>query len=789
MLMTEEPSVLDFVKSLLTPWKGAPLKIPRPEPERPAQVEEAEQTPVAGAPLEAEGLVAEEQEIEQSWMRPPTRQVGSSLEKRRLESIGVQETVSPGVKWAPEGPPLAPEPEFTVVQAEEAAGVWPWRALIALGLALLAQRALASGPVRTYETGVLLYLIAAAWLVWSEMRAEWRMPAYPADSFKPDRIVVGQVGVIVGIGLALFTFLASGGNRFSTFNIFLETASLAAFVSAFWVRAPQVGLWRKRLQAWLSQPRWQLSVSRWAVFTLAVVALVLFFRFYRLDQVPPEMVSDHAEKYLDVADILNGQPHIFFPRNSGREALQFYLITLLLKLGGQISFDTLKLSTTLIGALALPFVYLLGKELGNRRVALFSLALFGVSYWTNVVARAGMRLPFYFLFTAATLFFLVRGLRTSNRNYIIVSGIVLGLGFYGYSADRILPLVVALALGLYALHSRSNLQRQQAVWYLALVGLFALVVFVPLLRYAIEEPEAYAFRTLTRMGSMEQPLPGPAWKIFLSNLGNALAMFAWADGEVWVVSIPQIPALGVVAGALFHLGAVLLLVRYLRRRQWQDLFLLLIIPLLMMPSILSLAFPHENPNLYRAGGAAVPVFLIAALTLDGLISALQARWRAPWGSRLGWGVAIFLLVWAALQDYDLVFNQYARSYRLSAWNTSEIGAVIRSFVATVGDPDSAYVVAYPHWVDTRLVAINAGYPNRDFALWPEHFQDTLVNPNPKLFIIFSIDQASIEALRELYPQGHLRLHQSQVEGKNFWLYMVLPEDGGMSERQSAHITP
>jgi len=40
---------------------------------------------------------------------------------------------------------------------------------------------------------------------------------------------------------------------------------------------------------------------------------------------------------------------------------------------------------------------------------------------------------------------------------------------------------------------------------------------------------------------------------------------------------------------------VLVIVRYIRKRDWVDLFLLVSIPLLMMPSILSLAFPEENP--------------------------------------------------------------------------------------------------------------------------------------------------------------------------------------------------
>jgi hypothetical protein len=44
-----------------------------------------------------------------------------------------------------------------------------------------------------------------------------------------------------------------------------------------------------------------------------------------------------------------------------------------------------------------------------------------------------------------------------------------------------------------------------------------------------------------------------------------------------------------------------------------DWLLVLVIPALMLRSAQPRAFPAENPNLYRGGGAMVPVFLLAAL--------------------------------------------------------------------------------------------------------------------------------------------------------------------------------
>ena len=141
-----------------------------------------------------------------------------------------------------------------------------------------------------------------------------------------------------------------------------------------------------------------------------MLALVVFFRTYQLVQTPPEMVSDQAEKLLDVWDVFHGQTSIFFPRNTGREAFQMYLTAAVIKLFGTgFSFLSLKIGTVLCGLLTLPFIYGLGKELGGRRAGLFALALAGVAYWPNVISRVGLRFTLYAFFTAPVLYYLLRG--------------------------------------------------------------------------------------------------------------------------------------------------------------------------------------------------------------------------------------------------------------------------------------------------------------------------------------------------------------------------------------------
>jgi hypothetical protein len=521
---------------------------------------------------------------------------------------------------------------------------------------------------------------------------------------------------------------------------------------------------------------WSLNISTWSIILLISAAVIIFFRFYRFASVPPEMVSDHAEKLLDIWELINGELRIFFPRNTGREGFQMYLTAFVIKvLGTGFSFNSLKIGTILAGLVTLPFIYLLGVEISNKRAALLATIFAGIAYWPNVISRVGLRFSLYPLFVAPVLYFLIRGLRHSNRNDFILAGLFLGLGLHGYTPFRIMPFVILTALGLYLIHSQSKGFRKQTIIYLLLLILISLIVFLPLMRYWLENPEMFSYRAFTRLGSIEAPLPGPAGLIFAKNLWNAITMFFWSNGEIWPVSVPHRPALDIVSSALFFIGIILLAIRYVRRRNWLDIFMILSIPMLMLPSILSLAFPSENPTLNRTAGALVPVFLIIGLSFEGFLSRIGSLFTRPMKKAVVWVVGLIFLLWAGYQNYDIVFNQYQQNYRQSAWNTSEIGGAIHDFTDSIDPQENAFVVAYPHWVDTRLVGINAGFPNRDFAIWPDDLSKTLDSPGSKMFIVKIDDMESLEKLQDLYPDGVVQRQTSADRNKDFFKYFVLTD--------------
>ncbi len=722
----KEPSVLDYVKSKIFFWRDEVVEIPWPDAE--PQTDDFLEI-VQGLPLDAEAPSAQPEEID--------RDLSSAFDL---------------IRWA------------------------GWWAVLSLGLALFAQRAL-EPPERGLTAGIVLYALAAGLIVWAQLRGRLKLPETASVALE---VIPFGVRLPPLVGSALFgalAFFAFGGNRFTQMNLMLWVLSLTLFILAVWRPSSDSPSWPQRMRIAIGSLREKgLTFSPWSLLVLGVFALSAFFRFYQLDSVPPEMFSDHAEKLLDVGDVLDGQHSIFFVRNTGREAFQMYLTAAVAQVFGTgLSFLSLKIGTALAGLFTIPFIYLLGKEVANRRVGLLAMAFAGIAYWPNVISRVALRFTLYPFFAAPTIYFLVRGLRRGNHNDFLLAGLFLGLGLHGYSPFRFVPIFVLVAVGLYLAHRRERKASQGAFSGLVVLISASLLVFLPLLRFALANMGSFSYRMMTRMTQVEQPFSDPAWQTFFKNLWNAMTMFFWDNGEIWVHSVTHRPALGVVSAALLFIGGVMLTVRYLRRREWLDLFLLVSIPLLMMTSVLSLAFPGENPSLNRTGGALIPVFLIVGMALDGLLTTLKGSLRSPvWGQRLAWGVGVLLLAWSCAQNYDLVFRQYRDSFALGAWNTSQLGAVIRQFADTVGAEDSAWVVPYPHWVDTRLVGIRAGVPQRDYALWPDQLSETLDDPRTKMFLFKPEDATAMETLRDLYPTGSLGLYDSQIEGKDFYIYFVPP---------------
>jgi 4-amino-4-deoxy-L-arabinose transferase-like glycosyltransferase len=657
---------------------------------------------------------------------------------------------------------------------------FPWVTVGAVVLAIIAQLSLEPSPSRTAWPGIVLYAGSLGCLLAAIFRGEWRLVGHKNSSAETFSTHIQFEFLISSFFLAILAFLLFGNGKFGFLNTLVWVLAVIFFFMAFWQFS---GIHRIKLKAmWqrLMRDSGHIRVTRWTLIVLAAMAVILFFNFARLDSVPPEMVSDQAEKLMDVNDILHGQFPVYFTRNTGREALHFYLSAGFMRIFKlPVSFLNLKIVAVFANLLTLFFIYLLGKEYGDRWVGLAAALFAGMAYWPLLFTRLALRIPYYPLFVAPVMYFIVRGLRQQNIHDILWAGFFLGLGLHGYTPYRIVPILVVLGILIYALQTSGKGKWLRAAYVLFLIAFVSTLVFIPLLRYWQANPDLFAYRAFSRLTGMEVGFQNSPLIIFFQNFWKASVMFFWDNGVIWAHSIPRRPALEVVSGAFYFLGIASLIIRFFRQRDWRDLFLLISIPMLMMPSILSLAYPGENPSLNRSAGAVVPVFMVIGFAFMALIRSLKRYAKGNVGQAVLVIVVILLLVWSGANNYDLVFNQYYSIYLASSWNTSEIGRVAALFIETFGEPETTYVVGYPHWVDSRLVAINSGHPGLDFAILPQQISDTRDDPRSKMFFLSVQDAVNTEVLQQTFPTGVLWQYDSEVENKDFMVFFVPASQGAM----------
>jgi hypothetical protein len=633
------------------------------------------------------------------------------------------------------------------------------------------------------EVALGLFIAAGAWWLWAILSHrvdlgtrlnEASVPATSPRAIPPSLIV----SVILLTGL---TFLFSGGNEFNPDNVLAWALSIGVFLYAFWEPEKNWEAWRGTWTQFKTSAHdfWtngiRLSPHLLALFGILLIGV--FFYYHDLDGVPAEMTSDHAEKLLDVNDIVTkGLRPIFLERNTGREPLQFYLTAAFIGLTGHpIDHMALKLITAALGVLVIPFTFLFVRELFDDEVALLTALFIAFSKWPLTIARMGLRFPLTPVFIAPLMFFLLRALKYQRRNDFLMAGIVLGIGLYGYNAFRVAPILVGVFLLLWPLLVRPLDREQLRRYVVNSVLMFALmlVILMPLLRYMSEHPGNFWYRIATRLTDVESPIKENPVQVFAGNLVNASLMFNWTGDEAWPNSIPDDPALDYVTGALFLLGAVYAIYRLARYREMAYAFVLIGIATMLLPSTLSIAFPNENPSVVRAGGAIPFVFILVALPLAWLTRALKQSLTNESIRRLLAGAAIgSIIIIGMWSNYTRYFNDFDESYRRLSWNSSEVAAAIHSYAGVV-DLEHTWILLYPHWIDTRNVAINLHAIGWEQTLPAgEQAREQLDDPASKLYVLNPGDVANLTKLREIFPAGQERRFSARTPGHDFLLYYV-----------------
>ncbi len=633
-----------------------------------------------------------------------------------------------------------------------------WGAAVALALGLLAQRLLdaqiaPAGAVAAYGAAMLLGTVCRV------LRAE-PASAEPAPAREAGGPPLGAILVLAG-ALAVSAFAMLGGNRYTPAGTALWVAAILLLVLGCLPAPAREWLAGRRP---LCADRRRLVIGRSGLALAVAIGIGAFLRLYQLSEIPREMGTDVPHVVGNVRTILEGEYPIFFISYPGREGLFFYLTAPLARWFG-LSHTTVKLSSALVGLSCIPLIYLLGKELFDRSTGVAAALLLAMSHWHVICSRSGLRAGSELPLMMLAWLWLARGLRRGRRWEFLLAGLALGLGMHTYNAFVAVPLAMgALLLGEFVMGRGGRVRAQRGNLLLLVVA--ALVVFAPLARYAWDDPRWYVFRVATRLTGLERALPDDMLGVLAGNIWRALRMFHFQGDSVYATNVPYLRELGYLTAVLFALGVAQVACR---PRKGYNLAVLMTLGITLLPTVLSLAFPQEVPNAFRAIGALPPAMLLAAVGLAELWRAVRAGLllthegdsprraaayvvAATMGLGLLGGLAVEASTTARTYLVDFRLSQPRRNYAISL----EMARTIDDY-----SDGEAYSVSWPHWVDGN--AVREQLVRTDPSRW--HDVPSIAPGAPPLtdpralVIVHPDDTATQSLLREAFPRGVLVTHR------------------------------
>jgi hypothetical protein len=356
---------------------------------------------------------------------------------------------------------------------------------------------------------------------------------------------------------------------------------------------------------------------RKSALTVFVLLLLAFFlRFYRLADYPLGLFFDPAINGLDTVRLMQrGGPVIFFPTNGGREALFMYLLIPCVWLLGTTPL-ALRILTATISFLnvALLFGFLyhlpLGEVVarplsGSSRLWLAGLGglALAVSYWHLSVSRLGQRPLLVPMLAVPFFWFFLKGWRGGGKKWFLLAGLVLGLEGYTYSAARLLPVILLLALLPEFFWGRA--EREHAIG-LALFLLAALLAYAPMGWYLVTHPAQFTARAGSVMVWNFLDTPGEVALEIGRNTLRALGFFGWAGSPNPIFGLPDQPGLSPFLAPFLIVGLAGALYN------WRSLFhrLVAIWWLVgLLPTIVAIEAPHP----WRMIVALPPTAILIAL--------------------------------------------------------------------------------------------------------------------------------------------------------------------------------
>lgn len=426
-------------------------------------------------------------------------------------------------------------------------------------------------------------------------------------------------------------------------------------------------------------------------YIIVILSLAIFFRFFLLGSVPPGLYPDVAVNGMDAIHANEtGDYKVFYPANNGREGLFMNMDAVVFKVLGPGLWQ-LRVAGALAGVLTVLGVYLLGKEIFDKRVGIFAALFMSTSFWAVNFSRIGFRAILVPLALVWGSYFLFKAFKENKFWYYILAGLIFGLGFHTYIAYKASVLIFAIIFGY-----KVFLEKGYFIKSWLRVGVFgialALLAF-PILYYqqthkgdAARTGQVSVFNPAVNKGNLVKTLAITSAK--------GLGMYNFYGDPNSRHNFKSLPALNPLVGIAFLIGFYLSVKAFFSKIKKRDEeffaygFLLLSFFVMMIPSVLT---EEGMPHSLRAIGTMPFAFLFAGIGVDFLLKIKKFNFK---------NILIPLLGLIILFDFTLYFVVWAQSPETRGqFNESYVEA--SRYLNTQPENEKKYVV-----INTGGVAVD-----------------------------------------------------------------------------------
>ncbi len=519
--------------------------------------------------------------------------------------------------------------------------------------------------------------------------------------------------------------------------------------------------------------------ATWILLLILIIAV--FFRFWKLTEIPPGLYPDEAINGNNALEALKTAPpsggfKLFYPENNGREGLFINIQALSIAIFGNQSW-ALRLVSALLGVFTVLGIFFLTKELfrknlgaSSERVALLTAFLLAVGFWHVNFSRIGFRaimVPFCLVWCFALLFV---ALRTKKIIPAIASGIFFGLGFHTYIAFRFAPIIALIPIFFgRRLAGDWKDKKDKNYWKILIIWLaVTFLIALPMGLYFLKNPADFFGRT-GQVSVFQQANPISS---FLKSIGKTLLMFNVAGDCNWRHNLACWPQLEPLTGLGFLIGLGWLIKNLLKKHSVKitSAFILTWLFAMSLPAILT---SEGLPHALRAIGLIPPAFILAGLGLNLIWNWLEKQFQ---NKRAAGAVIIGLLIiimifegwryfglWAKNNNVQLAFNQTSKEIG-NYLNDQSTG--IKKYVLVNNDGELVHGIPMPSqtvmFLTNTYLAADQGAKNI-FYLTPENMGQ-ITEDQPFLLIPLEDNDEIKVKIQNILPNLSLQ------EKNNFWVF-------------------